>query len=87
MRAGSPAAQMAEARALLHFSNMHGQSDTATAAFSAGVRQSVRSSLERNKSASSITGRDAVGALPASPAPEQPSSSSAQVRPCKCPLI
>ncbi|BDA48630.1 probable histidine kinase 3 [Coccomyxa sp. Obi] len=76
---GSPAAQMAEARALLHFSNMHGQSDTATAAFSADVRKSVRSSLERNQSASSTIGRDVIITSSAAPAAEQPSTSSAQV--------
>ncbi len=50
---------MAEARALLHFSSLHGQSDNATAAFSADVRATLRSSLDRSKSAASNAG-DAI---------------------------
>jgi hypothetical protein len=49
--AGSPAAHMAEARALLHFSSMHGQGELDMAAFSANVRATLRDSLDRSLSA------------------------------------
>lgn len=49
---------MAEARALLHFSSLHGQSDTATAAFSADLRATLRDSLDRSKSLNSAAPGD-----------------------------
>lgn len=45
---------MAEARALLHFSSLHAQSDTDTAAFSSSVRTAVRTSLESRAGSASL---------------------------------
>ena len=50
LSAGSPAANVAEAKALLRFTNMHGQSETDIRAFSADVRAAVRDSMESLRS-------------------------------------
>ena len=49
--AGSPAANVAEAKALLRFTSMHGQAETDVRAFSADVRAAVRDSMESLRSA------------------------------------
>ena len=48
---GSPAAKVAEAKALLRFSSLHGGSDSDVRAFSADVRAAVRDSMESLRSA------------------------------------
>ena len=47
---GSPAANVAEAKALLRFTSLHGQAETDVRAFSADVRAAVRDSMESLRS-------------------------------------
>lgn len=76
---------MEEARALLHFSSLHGQSDNATAAFSADVRATLRSSLDRSKSAASNAGDALAAASQPSPSLECTPGSLPPVGPSKAP--